>query len=184
MVEKKGVETLLHAAALLQKRGVDFRLSITGGGKLENELCTTADQLGLAEIVDFPGPMVNEQVPLWLRSLDLFVLPCQQDSNGDMDGIPVVLMEAMASGIPVISTRISGVPELIAHGQDGLLVEPRSEAALANAITQLLSSDELRASFSRNGRLKVIREFDTEVNIRRLIKLLTGQGPLDSQMEH
>ena len=184
MVEKKGFETLLHAAAMLQKRGVDFRLTIAGCGPLENELRATAVKLGLARIVDFPGPMVNEQVPLWLRSLDLFVLPCQQDSNGDMDGIPVVLMEAMASGIPVISTRISGVPELIAHGQDGLLVEPRSEAALANAITQLLSSDELRASFSRNGRLKVIREFDTEVNIRRLIKLLTGQGPLDSQMEH
>ena len=175
MVEKKGFDTLLHAAALLQKRGVDFRLIIVGGGPLENELRATADKLGLCGIVDFPGPMANEQVPTWLRFLDLFVLPCQQDANGDMDGIPVVLMEAMATGIPVISTCISGLPELIDHGNEGLLVEPRSPEALADAITKLLLSNELRRSFSKNGRLKVIGEFDTNVNIDRLIKLLIGK---------
>ncbi len=173
MVEKKGFDTLLHAAALLQSSEVDFRLTIAGGGPLEHELRATADRLGLTGRVVFSGPMTNKQVPDWLRSLDLFVLPCQQDANGDMDGIPVVLMEAMAAGIPVVSTRISGLPELIEHGYEGLLVEPRSPEALAAAITQLLFSDEFRISFSRNGRLKVLFEFDTEANIQRLIKLLS-----------
>lgn len=172
MVEKKGFDTLLHAAALLQSGEVDFRLTLAGGGPLEHDLRATAVRLGLTGRVVFSGPMANEQVPAWLRSLDLFVLPCQQDANGDMDGIPVVLMEAMASGIPVVSTRISGLPELIAHGHEGLLVEPKSPEALASAITQLLFNDEFRVFLSRNGRLKVIFEFDLKVNIQRFIKLL------------
>lgn len=183
MVEKKGFDTLLHAMTLLRNNKVDFHLVIAGGGPLEHELRATCDRLGLTSSVEFPGPMANELVPSWLQSLDLFVLPCQQDINGDMDGIPVVLMEAMASGVPVVSTRISGVPELIIHGYEGLLVEPRSAEALADAITQLLFNDELRTSFSKNGRLKVMREFEAEVNIQRLIKLLTNQVLLGSQME-
>lgn len=174
MVEKKGFDTLLYAATLLQKRGVDFRFTIAGGGPLENELRATADKLGLCGIIDFPGPMANEQVLPWLRTLDLFVLPCQQDGKGDMDGIPVVLMEAMASGIPVVSTSISGLPELIAHGYEGLLVEPRSPGALVAAITNLLSNNELRTSFSKNARIKVMNEFDVEVNINRFIKLISN----------
>ncbi len=183
MVEKKGFDTLLHAMALLRNNEVDFHLVIAGGGPLELELRATSDRLGLTSSVEFPGPMANELVPTWLQSLDLFVLPCQQDMNGDMDGIPVVLMEAMASGVPVVSTRISGVPELITHGYEGLLVEPRSAEALADAITQLLYNEELRTSFSKNGRLKVMREFDTEVNIQWLIKLLSSQGLLSILME-
>jgi len=183
MVEKKGFDTLLHAAALLRNSEVDFHLVIAGGGSLELELRATSDRLGLTSSVEFPGPMANEQVPTWLQSLDLFVLPCQQDTNGDMDGIPVVLMEAMASGVPVVSTRISGVPELITHGYEGLLVEPRSAEALADAITQLLFNDELRASCSKNGRLKVVREFDAEVNIDRLVEMLSGQDLLNSLTE-
>ena len=183
MVEKKGFDTLLHAAALLQKRGVDFRLAIVGGGPLENELHATADKLGLTGVVDFPGPLANAHVPPWLRSLDLFVLPCQQDANGDMDGIPVVLMEAMATGVPVISTRISGLPELISHEREGLLVKPRSAKALAGAITELLFNNDLRASFSTNGRLKVKSEFDLDVNICRLIKLLFHQDAVEQEVD-
>lgn len=174
MVEKKGFDILLQAAALLQGDGVDFRLTIAGSGPLEHDLRATTELLGLTSRVEFPGTMANEQVPTWLRSLDLFVLPCQQDANGDMDGIPVVLMEAMASGIPVVSSRISGLPELISHGDEGLLVEPQAPEALAAAITQLLFNDELRVSFSRNGRLKIMRYFDAKVNIDRLIRILCG----------
>jgi len=76
--------------------------------------------------------------------------------------------------VPVISTRISGLPELIAHGHEGLLVEPRSPEALVVAITNLLSSNELRTSFSKNARIKVINEFDVEVNINRFIKLINN----------
>ena len=172
MVEKKGFDTLLQAAVLLRKNKVDFRLTIAGGGPLEQKLSATVQCLKLVGIVDFPGPIPNEQVSTWLRSLDLFVLPCQRDASGDMDGIPVVLMEAMASGVPVVSTKISGIPELIAHGHEGLLVEPQAPEALVSAITKLIFDDELRASISRNGRQKVMREFDAKVNMRKLTNLL------------
>lgn len=176
MVEKKGFDTLLHAAVLLRNNKVDFRLIIAGSGPLERELHAMAQDLGIEGCVDFPGPMANELVPTWLRTLDLFALPCQQDANGDMDGIPVVLMEAMASGIPVVSTRISGIPELIAHEFEGLLVKPRSAEALAAAITQLLFDDKLRAAFSKKGQLKIMREFEFVANIEQLINLLTRKN--------
>lgn len=171
MVEKKGFSTLIHAAALLQERGLDFCLIIAGGGPLDCDLRQASERLGISDKVDFLGPMVNEKVPSWLRSLDLFVLPCQKDSNGDMDGIPVVLMEAMASGIPVISTRISGIPELISHEKDGLLIEPQSPETLAGAITQLIFDGELRSSLQINGPEKIRNEFDAELNIQRLAAL-------------
>jgi len=90
----------------------------------------------------------------------------------------------MAANVPVVSTRISGVPELITHGYDGFLVEPRSAEALVDAMTQLLFKDELRKSFSKNGRLKVMREFDSVVNIKRLIKLLTASPGLSSSVRN
>lgn len=177
MVEKKGFDTLIHSAAILQNNGIDFRLTIAGGGPFECDLHELARRLGLSSKVYFPGPIANENVPAWLHTLDIFVLPCQKDENGDMDGIPVVLMEAMASGIPVVSTRISGIPELISNELEGLLVEPRSPEDLAGAIARLLFNDELRNSLQEKAREKVRSEFDANINIERLntlfISLLT-----------
>lgn len=174
MVAKKGFDTLLQAAALLKNGGIDFRLAIAGSGPLELELRTRVQRLGIDGLVDFPGPVVHDQVPDWLHSLDLFVLPCRQDVNGDMDGIPVVLMEAMAAGVPVISTCISGIPELITHEYEGLLTPPQSPEALADAITRLMFEHELRTSCAAHGRQKVTKEFDEELNCNRLVSLLYG----------
>ena len=175
MVEKKGFETLIGAAAHLRSCGVEFCLTIAGDGPLRDKLLKKVEGLGLSDITNFPGPVASDQMPKWLRSLDLFVLPCQQDSNGDMDGIPVVLMEAMACGVPVVSTCISGIPELITHRKEGLLVKPKAEKQLSLAITELLHDRDLYASLKNNGQDKVNNEFEENKNISRLIRLLSAK---------
>lgn len=172
MVEKKGFDTLLQAVSLLQKKEIPFRLTIAGSGPLEKYLCDLVQQLNLTAIIDFPGVIANDKVSAWLHTLDLFVLPCRKDSHNDMDGIPVVLMEAMLSGIPLVSTHISGIPELITHEQEGLLVPPEDPNKLAQAILRLLQDHALRSYTYQNGIKRVTTEFDNERNANRLMQLL------------
>ncbi len=171
MVEKKGFETLLHAASLLKDQ-VNFQLVLAGSGPLEDRLKQLVASLALEDVVEFSGPVPHSEVPAWLVRLDLFVLACQRDSQGDMDGIPVVLMEAMVSGVPVISTRLSGIPELIEDGREGHLVPADNAQALAQAIRSLLESDTLRESVRANALDKVRREFSARGNLERLIDLV------------
>ena len=138
---------------------------------MQAELHSLVSDGGMSEQVHFIGPLAHDQVPHWLQSLDLFVLACKKDRNGDMDGIPVVLMEAMLAGVPVISTRISGIPELIEDGQSGLLAEPASPDHLANAIARLLSDEILYSDLRKNAIVKVQTEFDLSNNVTRLNKL-------------
>ena len=168
MVEKKGFDLLLKAAYVLKNRGVDFRLIIAGDGPLKQKLQAIAKELNLLEEVEFSGPVTYEQVPDWLHSLDIFVLPCQQDSHGDMDGIPVVLMEAMSAGVSVISTNISGIPELIQHGHDGFLIDHKSIDSLVNGITILQFNPSIREQFAINGREKITNKFNNQQNISKL----------------
>jgi glycosyltransferase involved in cell wall biosynthesis len=125
----------------------------------------------LSEQVHFTGPLAHEQVPHWLQGLDLFVLACKKDRNGDMDGIPVVLMEAMLAGVPVVSCRISGIPELIEDGLSGLLAEPENPAQLAGAISRLLSDQSLYADLRQNAIVKVQTDFELSNNVTQLNKL-------------
>ena len=172
MVEKKGFDLLLKATSLLVKEGVKFKLVIAGGGPLEKTLRDLSVSLRLTEHVVFLGPMANSMVCSWLPTLDLFVLPCQQDAQGDMDGIPVVLMEAMLSGVPVVSTNISGIPELIRNRDEGLLVEPGAIDELADAMVSLLINQKLAHKVVHNAFTHVTDEFAMDVNVNRLTTLL------------
>jgi glycosyltransferase involved in cell wall biosynthesis len=172
MVEKKGFDIALQALAILRKQDIAVHMEIAGSGPLEDNLHLIASQLGLEDVVDFSGIKANSEVPAWLKTLDLFVLPCRRDKNGDMDGIPVVLMEAMLSGVPVISTSISGIPELICHEEEGLLVEPESPQDLAEAMKLLLLDNALRIKLRDKAIRKIKEDFDEEVNIHRLIRCL------------
>ena len=171
MVEKKGFDILLQAGSILRDKKISFQIIIAGSGPLEEDLKNLTKQLNMTTYVQFIGSLPNENVPSWLKTLDLFVLPCQQDQNGDMDGIPVVLMEAMLSGIPVVSSNISGIPELITHKKSGLLVGQKEGKELAEAILSLLSDPILRKNIEKNAVKKVRSEFDLELNINRLIGL-------------
>ena len=171
MVEKKGIDDLIRACQILKDQNRAFHLEIAGDGPLQSELQALVSDGDLAEQVHFKGPLAHDQVPRWLQGLDIFVLACKKDRNGDMDGIPVVLMEAMLAGVPVISCRISGIPELIEDGQSGLLAEPENPDQLAGAIARLLSDDNLRNDFRTNAMATVQAEFELSKNVAVLDKL-------------
>ncbi len=164
LVEKKGMLTLVEAVGMLKKRGVPISLSIAGDGPQEEKIINKIAALGLQDEITMVGALENAKVAEWMSSFDIFALACQIDSNGDMDGIPVVLMEAMMLGVPVITTQISGIPELVIDRKTGLLVEPENAEALANAILER----DVQQSMIENAAKHVVDEFGRDVNIDRL----------------
>lgn len=172
MVEKKGFPTLLQACRLLKDNGQQFQCwFISGAGVREQEIVSLVRELGLADLVSVKPAVTQEELQKIYHQATLFVLPCQIAANGDRDGIPNVLVEAMAAGLPVVSTTVSGIPELIEHGVSGLLVPEKDAQALASAISKLIASPELRRNLSHVAREKVCRLFDAEQNIRSLHRL-------------
>ena len=124
---------------------------------------------GLENQIILAGPRQQGEVLEAYHRHELFVLACVVAQSGDQDGIPVVLMEAMALQIPVVSTQVSGIPELVQHQQTGWLAPPRDATALAEAIVHLADDEELRTHLARNGRALVEREFEIKGNVKRLI---------------
>jgi len=169
LVEKKGIDHLINAVTDLKKKGKSYQLAIVGDGPLLDEHQALADSLGLSsKEVTFLGAIDHQEIASFIKSLDVFVLPCQKDSAGDMDGIPVVLMEAMLSGVPVISTPITGIPELIIQGETGLLAPIGSESELADCIEQSLNDGELTKVRVTKGVAKVKMDFSLIKNALRL----------------
>jgi len=176
LVEKKGIDTLIKAMAIIKQQGLQCDLLIAGSGPLGDELLQLSESLALNTTeVQFLGAMPHTEVSAFIKSLDIFVLPCKQDSNGDMDGVPVVLMEAMLSGVPVISTELSGIPELVINQQTGLLVKPNDEDGLVAAITQMLSNASLKATMQQQAITKVNEEFSLLGNAGKLKKLFKAE---------
>ncbi|MDO8989434.1 MAG: glycosyltransferase [Sideroxyarcus sp.] len=169
LVEKKGIDVLIRALSVLKDRPYRIELSIAGDGPLREELESLSRELGVADRVKFEGSMTHGAVAEWMRGLDAVVLACKKDANGDMDGIPVVLMEAMSQSVPVISTKISGIPELIIHDRTGLLAKPGDHQDLARQIDRLLDSPELRGRLVSEAAVHVESEFGRDVNLKRLL---------------
>jgi glycosyltransferase involved in cell wall biosynthesis len=178
LVEQKGLDDLLRAVAGLRGRGVECRVRLVGDGPLREALEHQAREDGIADRVEFLGAMPNPDVLRVMREAHAFVLPSRPAANGCMDGIPNVLIEAMALGVPAVSTRLSGIPELIEDGVCGLLVAPGDVAGLAAAIARLHGDAELRARFSTAGRCKVEALFDMTRNARTLVTLYREGGLL------
>jgi glycosyltransferase involved in cell wall biosynthesis len=176
LVEKKGLAVLMTAVAILRRRGRVFQVEIIGSGPQRETLKAQAKRLGLTDRVSLLGAQAHEAVCLAYQRASVFVLPCVVASNGDRDGIPNVLLEAMASGVPVVSTTVSGIPELIESGVDGLLVPPNDPAALAEAIDKLVASQELRQSLARAARVKIESSFSLNTSAQRLLALLGEPG--------
>ena len=174
LVPKKGYPLLIQSLQLVERAGVAFRCEIYGGGPMRDELDGMVRAAALAPRISFHGARPQEEIVRAYGRASLFVLAPVVLSDGDRDGIPNVLVEAMASGVPVVSTRISGIPELIEDGTSGLLVEPGDAAGLAEAIMRLLSDPQLASRLAAAGRLTVQGEFDVAVNSRRIADLLVG----------
>jgi glycosyltransferase involved in cell wall biosynthesis len=167
LIPKKGFDVLLRALA---RTSPSIRCVIAGDGPQREELEELARTLGLEDRVRFLGAIDTERVRFWLRNARVFALPCRRTPEGDVDGIPVALMEAMSSGCPVISTRISGIPELVQDGVSGLLVEGGDEEALARALDRLLGDPVLARSLAEGGRRVVDAEFGLRRNARALFE--------------
>lgn len=174
LVPFKGHDVLLRAAALLQKAGTPLRLVLIGDGPLRRDLEALAGTLGLSSQVTFAGRLGSEQVRVHLECADVFVLPAVVDAEGNRDGIPVALMEAMARGVPVVSTRVAGIPELVIDGQTGRLTAPGDPEALAAALSALLTSAPLRQSLISAARAHVEAEFDIARTARRMVDLFSA----------
>lgn len=176
MVEKKGFTFLVEACRLLKDRGCEFECRIVGGADQYAEtIRQTIERLNLADTVTLHTAVTQEELRGIYEQATIFALPCQVIENGDRDGIPNVLVEAMAMELPVISTDISGIPELITHRANGLLVPQKDSAALANAMEELLRDPELRSNLAIAAREKVCRDFDAGQNILALKALFGSQ---------
>jgi len=171
LAERKGAPILVEACRILAERGVSFRCVIVGDGPQKALVEQLVEQYALQEVVELAGVVFQEHLKEYLNRADVFVLPCMIASNGDMDGIPVSLMEAMAMEIATVSTYVSGIPELIEDGQSGLLVKEKDAEALADALQRLLEDDELRTRLGKNGRQKVMEEFNIDKSAAQLATL-------------
>lgn len=174
LVEKKGVEYALRAMALARERGVRLRCTIVGDGPLRGMLEAVADQLGLNRIVLFAGWRNQDEVASIMRDHHVLLAPSVTDRNGDQEGIPVTLMEAMATGMPVISSRHSGIPELVQDGVSGLLMEERDVEGLAAGLVRLWEDAELRDRLGRDARSAVAAGFDVRALNTRLQSIFDG----------
>lgn len=175
LYEKKGQRYLIDACSILKKKGRTVRCQIIGQGPERPQLCQQIEDLGLTDEVEMLGAMANDQLGKHFAAAQMFVLPAVVASNGDQDGIPVCLMEAMASGVPVVSTTVSGIPELLVHGEVGTLVPPRDAGALAAALEALGSDQSCRERLACAGRKVVVDHFNIRTTSKQLRSLFAGQ---------
>jgi colanic acid/amylovoran biosynthesis glycosyltransferase len=175
MVEKKGLAYLIAAMALLRDRGHAVTVAVVGDGPEEAALKQAAVAAGVGDAIVFHGRQPNEAVLGLMAEADCLVLPSVTAADGDQEGIPVTLMEAMATGLPVVSTWHSGIPELVSDGETGLLVPERDAVALAGAIERLIAEPGLGPRLAAQARDFVAAEFNAEIQNQRLFELILGR---------
>jgi colanic acid/amylovoran biosynthesis glycosyltransferase len=174
LIPKKGFADLIRACRLLSEHGKSFRCEIIGEGSLENELCRQIQQLDLQNRVALPGANPQHKIRKRLAAASVFVLPSVVDADGGMDNLPTVIMEAMATGLPVISTAIGGIPEMVNENETGFLVPPGDAVALADAIEKLISDATLAQKMGRAGYQRAQKLFSIERNVRELCTLINA----------
>ncbi|MEO8493621.1 MAG: glycosyltransferase family 4 protein [Planctomycetota bacterium] len=168
--EVKGQTFLIKACRALQDRQLDFECHLIGDGPDRKKLQRRAGEAGLAERIVLHGRLPQDEVAKHLQSADVLVAPSVPTKCGRREGIPVVLMEAMSAGVPVVASDLSGIPELVIDGTTGLLTPPGDAASLSSALMRLYSDPALRERLARQARLKVEEEFDLCLNARQLAK--------------
>jgi colanic acid/amylovoran biosynthesis glycosyltransferase len=161
LVEKKGFSTLIDACALLKDRGVAVECEVIGGGELESALRTQIARLGLHEWVSLTGPQPQSAVVQAVSNASVLAMPCVVGGDGNRDGLPTVLLEAMALGTPCVSTDVTGIPEVIQHDRTGLIVPQHDAEALAAAIEQLLEDATRRRRLAAAAREQIDAKFDS-----------------------
>lgn len=175
--EKKGFATLIEACASLRDRGIAFCCEIVGYGEQESALLQKIEDLKLQQYVTLVGALDHTALIERYRAAAIFAAPSLVAADGDRDGIPNVLLEAMAMELPVVSTPVSGIPEVITHGVNGVLVPPGRAVELAECLNRLLRDAPLRQHLGRAARAVVIERFDNQRNLDVIQQLLQRRGP-------
>lgn len=160
LVEKKGFDRLIRACHLLRQRGVGFQCVLVGDGEETDALAGLVDSLGLRAGVHMAGALPRHQVMALMNRARVIAAPCLEGEDGNRDALPTVLLEALAVGLPIVSTRLGGIPEIVDDGVHGLLVDPGDEVGLADALQDLLTDDELWMRCRLAGRPRAAARFD------------------------
>jgi colanic acid/amylovoran biosynthesis glycosyltransferase len=171
LVEKKGFEVLVDACARLEARGTRFSCTIIGGGELEGALKARIEAGGLEDRVHLAGPLPRSEVMKFLARGQVLAAPCVEGSDGNRDGLPTVLLEGMALGIPCVSTPVTGIPELVRDGDTGLLAETGDAESLAAALERLLEHPDEGAALARRARRTIEADYDIHRNTAELREL-------------
>lgn len=164
LVEKKGFPALLQACHILAQAGTDFHCTIVGKGDYEQLLRDQLADLGLAHHVALLGACSQNSVMQLVQNAAVFAAPCIVGSDGNRDGLPTVLLEAMALGTPCVSTDVTGIPEVLRDGKTGLMVAQNDAQGLADALKRLLDENDLRVNLAENGRQLIEQQFDIDKN--------------------
>lgn len=179
LVEKKGFDVLIEACAELRRRGAPFTCDIVGSGAIEPALRAQIERSDLTDCVRLCGPSPRDQIIKRITAASVVAAPCVVGSDGNRDGLPTVLLEAMALGTPCVSTPVTGIPEIIRDDQTGLLVPQRDPISLADALERLLDNPALGSELARAARELIVKRFDIHTNTSRMRALFarTAERP-------
>ncbi len=167
----KAFEVLLHACRILKESGLDFQLTLAGDGPRRLQLKYWTYRLGLKTNIFYPGYIPHDRVSEFFCSADIFVMSSAVHKSGDRDGLPTVIMEALMHRLPVVSTNVCGIPEVIINNETGLLVREKDPPALADAIRRVISDRSAALEMAEKGRELVLKKFDPVANHGRIFDL-------------
>ncbi|MGH8932196.1 MAG: glycosyltransferase [Egibacteraceae bacterium] len=176
LVGKKGFPVLLSACRLLADSGRDFRCVVYGDGPLRRELATSIERMGLTDRVRLAGARTQGELARVISRARIFALTPVVEADGDRDGVPNVVLEGMACGVPVVSTMVGGIPEAVRHMANGLLAEPEDAEAIAGHLAALLDDDALRRRLGVGARRTAVESYDARVWAKRLASTILGEA--------
>lgn len=176
LVGKKGFPVLLSAFRLLADSGRDFRCVVYGDGPLRRELATSIERMGLTDQVRLAGARTQGELARVIPHARIFALTPVVTADGDRDGVPNVVLEGMACGVPVVSTMVGGIPEAVRHMANGLLAEPEDVEAIAGHLATLLDDDALRRRLGARARRTAVESYDARVWAKRLASTILGEA--------
>ncbi|MBW1634908.1 MAG: glycosyltransferase family 4 protein [Deltaproteobacteria bacterium] len=176
MTEKKGLPTLYRALKILKSSGFPFHHTLIGDGDDREKILNMISSLGLDDCCEWLGTRTHKEVLQQFNKTDLFVLACEIAKSGDRDGIPNVLVESLAMGVPALSTEVSAIPEILLNGKTGITVPPSQPETMSAAIIRMLTDHDLRQRLITNGRRYVEEGFDNKIWVKKLGRLFLSQN--------
>jgi len=172
--EKKGFHYLVETCRLLTEKNISFQCQIVGEGPQKKKIQSLIRQYGLEKNIHLPGKLTQDDIIALYRRAAVLVVPSIIATDGDRDGLPNVILEALAMQVPVVATSVAGIPELVRDGINGFLVNPEQSDMLADRIQRILTDSKLRQNMGKNGRMTIEEDFDILKNVDRLCELFHG----------